>query len=204
MAVDPNFRAQMDEVFSQATGGRRKPREDEYEQWGGAGGYAMKDDIDGTGKRLAAWSGGDIDPYWKSRMTMHATGDYNGDGTTPSDANSSRAGGGRMAMPAIMASPQMPTAQAIVDQEALMGLMTPETSDRQFNPGDLSTTAPVEPGIPEGDVPLEYQIHQPIAGAGLPSQSARVQEALAWFGRGKPKQPLDQQALLSMMAPQAR
>lgn len=53
----------------------RMPREDEYQQWLK---YMQTPDVDGTGRRLLGW-----DPYWESRLRMHATGDYYGNGTTP-------------------------------------------------------------------------------------------------------------------------
>lgn len=88
---DAGLKAQMDAIGAK---NGRTWRDDEYEQWIGKNGYIMKDDIDGSGKSLGAWKGGDIDPYWQSRMGMHATGDYYGNGTTPGDANSNRASGG--------------------------------------------------------------------------------------------------------------
>ena len=97
-----NAKRQMDAV-GQKYG--RTWRDDEYDQWLGPSGYINKNDIDGQGRTLAAYSGeGDIDPYWLSRMGMHATGDYYGNGTTPMDANSSRVGGANQAMAAAGAS----------------------------------------------------------------------------------------------------
>ena len=85
---DAGLKAQMDAIGAQYG---RTWRPDEYDQWIGPNGYIMRDDINGSGQVLRAWSGGEIDPYWQYRMGLHATGDYWGNGTTPSDANSSRA-----------------------------------------------------------------------------------------------------------------
>ena len=100
---DAGLKAQMDAIGAK---NGRTWRDDEYEQWIGKNGYIMKDDIDGSGKSLGAWKGGDIDPYWQSRMGMHATGDYYGNGTTPGDANSNRASGGGNANQSMAAQAQ--------------------------------------------------------------------------------------------------
>lgn len=87
-----NAKAQMDAV-GQKYG--RTWRDDEYDQWLGPNGYISKNDIDGTGRQIAAYSGeGDIDPYWLMRMGYHATGDEYGNGTTPEDANTRKGQGG--------------------------------------------------------------------------------------------------------------
>lgn len=76
---DAALQAQMDEIFRSATGGRRAPRQDEYDQWIGPRGYLMSDNF-GGGHPISAWTtGGTIDPYWAYRMTTHAQGDYYGD-----------------------------------------------------------------------------------------------------------------------------
>jgi hypothetical protein len=85
---DADLQAQMDAIFQKATGGRRAPRQDEYDQWIGPRGYLSKDDINGSGQTLKAWTpGSQIDPYWQWRMTGHAQGDYYGDnpGYLPED-----------------------------------------------------------------------------------------------------------------------
>ncbi len=75
------LREQIARVFAEYG---RTPREDEYQQWLR---YMQTPDVDGTGRALLGW-----DPYWESRLRMHATGDYYGNGTTP-DA----VGGGQLA-----------------------------------------------------------------------------------------------------------
>lgn len=84
---DAGLKAQMDAIGARYG---RTWRPDEYDQWIGPSGYIMRDDINGSGQVLPAWAGGEIDPYWQYRMGLHATGDYWGNGTTPSDANSRR------------------------------------------------------------------------------------------------------------------
>jgi len=81
---NPEAKSQMDAIGKQYG---RQWRDDEYDQWLGPNGYINKDDIDGSGRTLKAYSGGDIDPYWKMRLGYHATGDAQGNGTTPDDAN---------------------------------------------------------------------------------------------------------------------
>lgn len=67
---------QMDEIFGRYG---RTPTAAEYDQWLGPSGYIMKDDVDGTGRKMAAYTGGDIDPYWAMRMGYHARDeDYGG------------------------------------------------------------------------------------------------------------------------------
>jgi hypothetical protein len=47
----------------------------QYDQWLGPHGYLMRDDINGAGQTLKAWTpGSQIDPYWQSRIVMHAQG----------------------------------------------------------------------------------------------------------------------------------
>lgn len=71
-------------------------RDDEYAQWLGPNGYLMKDDINGQGAKIGAWSGGEIDPYWQWRIGTHARGDYNGDNPAElgaGDANTNKGKG---------------------------------------------------------------------------------------------------------------
>jgi len=75
----PEAKAQMDAIGAQYG---RTWRDDEYDQWLGPSGYMSKRDVDGTGRVIDAYAGGAIDDYWKSRLAMHATGDYWGNGTT--------------------------------------------------------------------------------------------------------------------------
>lgn len=75
-STDPAYlRAQVDRVFAQYG---RTPREDEYQQWVR---YMTTPNVNGAGQPLNGW-----DPYWESRLQMHATGDYYGNGTTPGNA----------------------------------------------------------------------------------------------------------------------
>lgn len=78
---------QMDEVFGRYN---RTPREDEYAQWLGPGGYISKNDVDGTSRTIGAYAGGAVDPYWLMRMGMHAQGDYFGNGATPGDVGAAQ------------------------------------------------------------------------------------------------------------------
>ena len=73
---DPKLLEQFDAIGKQ---NGRQWRDDEYAQWLGPNGYLMKDDINGQGAKIGAWSGGEIDPYWQWRIGTHARGDYNGD-----------------------------------------------------------------------------------------------------------------------------
>ena len=91
----PQLKAQMDAI-GQKNG--RQWRDDEYDQWIGQRGYVMKNDINGQGGAINAWSGGDIDPYWQWRMGTHARGDYNGDnpaelGAGDANMNKGKTGG---------------------------------------------------------------------------------------------------------------
>ena len=74
---DAGLMAQFDAIGKQ---NGRTWRPDEYAQWLGPSGYLSKDDINGSGEAIKAWTpGAEIDPYWQWRIGTHARGDYNGD-----------------------------------------------------------------------------------------------------------------------------
>lgn len=77
-ALDPRseFNNKLTAEFSSASGGKRKPRQDELDQWwnytpGSGGAYADE--------RYAWKPGEDFNDYMKFRVGTHARGDWNGD-----------------------------------------------------------------------------------------------------------------------------
>lgn len=130
---NPELMAQMDAIGAKHG---RVWRDDERDQWSN---YAGKDDVDGTGRVIKAYTGGELDPYWQERLGMHATGDYYGNGTTPDAVGQAQMAAQRAALTSLMGRPS--------------GIQSVAPTGDRTQPGEAGPTSKIDVTVmPEVDV----------------------------------------------------